>query len=151
MKMIHGSVCITDLTVGGRISYIRKIRGMTQQELGDAVGLDHKTARNMICRYEQTGRVPRGELLSRIAAALDVSINMIREYDFNDPRDMYYLILWSEEICPDYSLGRTVVVLPGNDTHKFFSEKYFEWQKKRRSFRNGEISHLEYFNWKMGV
>ena len=51
------------MTTGEKIKRIRQHRGMTQKELGDAVGL---TA-NRIAQYEMGYRVPKAALLEKMA------------------------------------------------------------------------------------
>ena len=68
--MDNKEIFLKNLTVGSRISYIRRFRGMTQQELGNAIGIKGTKARNIICRYERTGRVPRDGVLKEIAKTI---------------------------------------------------------------------------------
>ena len=60
------------MTVGDKIKKIRTFRGMTQKELGLAVGFEEKGADNRIAQYETNYRVPKWELLDKIAEALRV-------------------------------------------------------------------------------
>ena len=60
------------MTVGEKIKKIRTFRGMTQKELGLAVGFEEKGADNRIAQYETNYRVPKRELLDKIAQALRV-------------------------------------------------------------------------------
>ena len=60
------------MTVGDKIKKIRTFRGMTQKELGLAVGFEEKGADNRIAQYETNYRVPKRELLDKIAEALRV-------------------------------------------------------------------------------
>jgi len=55
--------------IGHRIAEIRQSRGMTQQELGDAIGASNR----MICHYEQGW--PPAYILPKIANALAVSLD----------------------------------------------------------------------------
>ena len=50
------------MTVGDKIKKIRTFRGMTQKELGLAVGFEEKGADNRIAQYETNYRVPKREL-----------------------------------------------------------------------------------------
>ena len=54
-----------------KIKEYRKLRGLTQKELGDKVGVKHNT----ISGYENGSSEPEQDLLFKIATALDVSIN----------------------------------------------------------------------------
>jgi transcriptional regulator with XRE-family HTH domain len=54
---------------GERLTAIRKSRGLTQAELGDAVGVSNR----VIAYYEQDQAQPPGPLLADLAQALHVS------------------------------------------------------------------------------
>ena len=60
------------MTIGEKIKYIRIFRGMTQQQLGVAIGLSAKGADNRMAQYETNYRVPKKDMLEDIAEALDV-------------------------------------------------------------------------------
>ena len=60
------------MTVGDKIKKIRTFRGMTQKELGLAIGFEEKGADNRIAQYETNYRVPKRELLDKMAEALRV-------------------------------------------------------------------------------
>ena len=61
------------IAVGKRIRFFRWLRGMTQKELGKAVGFSSRTASVRIAQYEIGARTPKPELLRHIANALNVS------------------------------------------------------------------------------
>lgn len=61
--------------VGGRVRAARKLRGMTQRELGDAVGLSNK----LICDIEKGIRDVTAREAFRIAAALGVDLTALVE------------------------------------------------------------------------
>ena len=65
------------MTTGEKIKRIRQHRGMTQKELGDAVGL---TA-NRIAQYEMGYRVPKAALLEKMAEVLRISRLALLEPD----------------------------------------------------------------------
>ena len=60
------------MTVGDKIKKIRTFRGMTQKELGVAIGLEEKGADNRVAQYETNYRVPKKDLLNKIAEVLRV-------------------------------------------------------------------------------
>ena len=47
------------MSIGERIRYIRNLRGMTQKELGKAIGFDDRTADIRIAQYESGTRTPK--------------------------------------------------------------------------------------------
>lgn len=87
------------MTVGEKIRVIRTFRGMTQKELGLSVGFDKKGADNRIAQYETDYRVPRKEMLVKIALALNV--NRLNFYSAGKgdsaPEDLLRTLFWLEE------------------------------------------------------
>lgn len=67
--------------IGRRIRFIREERGMTQTELGEAVGLNA----NRIQQYENGARNPKMDLCKKIADALEVEVSA-----FADPNIASY-------------------------------------------------------------
>ena len=61
------------LNVGKRIRRFRTLRGMTQKELGIAVGFSPESADVRIAQYESGARTPKHALLCTLAEALGVS------------------------------------------------------------------------------
>lgn len=61
----------TRLYVANKIREYRKLRGLTQKELGDKIGVKHNT----ISGYEKGTNEPEQDLLFKIAYALNISIN----------------------------------------------------------------------------
>ena len=57
--------------VAQKIKYYRKLKRITQKELGEKIGVKHNT----ISSYENGINQPEQDLLFKIADALDVSIN----------------------------------------------------------------------------
>lgn len=51
------------MTVGDKIKKIRTFRGMTQKELGLAIGFEEKGAVNRIAQYETNYCVPNTDVL----------------------------------------------------------------------------------------
>ena len=64
------------VSIGSRIRFIRLKRGYTQKELGLKVGFSENTAEVRITQYENDARTPRNELLSSIAKALEVEMDL---------------------------------------------------------------------------
>jgi transcriptional regulator with XRE-family HTH domain len=59
--------------LGQRILELRKLKNISQSELGDKVGLSYA----QIGRYETKGVQPPAEILKKIANALDTSVDYI--------------------------------------------------------------------------
>ena len=67
------------MAVGDRIKRARNFRGMTQKELGIAIGFEEKSADIRIAQYESNTRTPKEELLRKIAEVLDVNYRSLYE------------------------------------------------------------------------
>ncbi len=61
------------MAIGERIRFIRNLRGITQKRLGIQAGLPEKTADIRISQYEKGSRVPKDDLIKKLAEVLDVS------------------------------------------------------------------------------
>ena len=86
------------MTIGEKIKYIRIFRGMTQQQLGVAIGLSAKGADNRMAQYETNYRVPKKDMLEDIAEALDVnSLNFISPVS-GSAEDIMQTFFWTRTI-----------------------------------------------------
>lgn len=76
---------------GERLKAAREAAGLTQEELGERVGVTGVT----IMRYEKNQRQPRLKQLSRIALALNISVSELVEPGYwdtltpEDEKDMF--------------------------------------------------------------
>ena len=85
------------MTLGEKIKYLRKFRGMTQKEFGTAVGLDD----NRIAQYETNYRVPKRDLLINMAKALNVDpLAFIPDY-YGFEEEVLHTFFWMEEDFPN--------------------------------------------------
>ena len=92
--------------------------------------------------------MPEDKKLEKIAEILRVNTRLIRPYDLNDSEDLYYIMLWLEELCPNFTVTRQSVADAVNDTQKYLSERYFRWHEMRKKYRTHEITYDEYWEWK---
>lgn len=76
------------MTVGERLRFIRKVRGMPQHELASKV----KLSANRIAQYETDYRVPRKELLQQLAMVLGVDPRFFIATAPNDLTDVIRLL-----------------------------------------------------------
>lgn len=58
------------MNIGENIKKIRKLKGLTQRELADKMGIKQQS----FAQYEQAEKIPKLDTLKKIADALDVSI-----------------------------------------------------------------------------
>lgn len=139
------------MITGERIKFLRKLRRMTQKELGMAVGFPEKTSDIRIAQYESGSRSPKKELTEDLAEVLNVSpaallVPDIETIDgviqtFFALEDMYGL----EIGAADNDIVLRVRNYPENNELR---EALVEWLNKALLLRNGIISEETYDDWR---
>lgn len=137
------------MAIGERIKHIRKLRKMTQRELGTAVGFDEKTADIRMAQYESGTRTPKSDLVSALADELEVSANALTVPDIDSILGLIYTLFAVEDI---YGLtvnsidGEYVLNINKNAGEKAeaLSEVIGAWYDIKSKFASGEIDEEEY-------
>lgn len=138
------------MSTGENIKRIRKFRGMTQKELGIAIGIGEESASPRMAQYETDNRTPRKEMLNKIAVVLDVDPRNISIPTGYKEDDMIYRLLVLEDYFPEMKLernGRTGEVVI-NLQNKKINEFLYQWGTIRGKRKQGMISEDEYMQWK---
>ena len=144
------------MAVGDRIKRARNLRGMTQKELGIAIGFEEKSADIRIAQYESNTRTPKEELLRKIAEVLDVNYRSLYEPTLYAAEDVMYTLFELDEHYPGTRLYEVT-----DTTDPDFPEKHMavsfryrlldeflkEWQLRKKQLREGEITKEEYLEW----
>ena len=149
MAVYYSRPRLKSLKQGDRLAFVRQFRRMSQQELGERIGMPPVHARTLVCRLEKHDRDLKPDRLEAIATVLNVNAAMLKRWDFEDPADLYYQLLWIEELCPDYHFRHSIRTRPENKTHAFLNEKYEAWKEMRRKYGDLRISFEEYWEWKL--
>ena len=158
------------MTVGDKIKKIRTFRGMTQKELGLAIGFEEKGADNRIAQYETNYRVPKRELLDKMAEALRVDRQNFYTIAPGSAEDFMRTFFWLDEDSPGAIRLFQLVRNPGragaaDDTAVRYNDSddwpahppvgmYFqyglvdefmrEWLFRQQELHAGEITREEY-------
>lgn len=94
---------------------------------------------------------PKEDRTYIIADILNINYNSIKKYDYKNPLDVIYILMWLEEIMPNYLIDISKVVkvedlyLYMNDIKKGINE----WNVMRNKRLKREISYEEYIKWKL--
>lgn len=141
------------MTVGDRLRFVRKARGMSQHELASKV----KLSANRIAQYETDYRVPRKELLQQLAVVLGVDPRFFIVTAPNNLTDVIRLLFWLETMMPDSvspiklekrdADSADMGIYLRADTH--FRYLMQNWLRQRKAWQDGNITDDEYFAWKM--
>lgn len=130
---------------GERIKNIRKMRGMTQKELGLAVGFDEATADIRIAQYESDNRTPKTNLLNDMADNLEVCPYALSEPQIETDLSLLHTLFAIEDL---YGLelkeidGEHVFSLTEADSK--LKKALRLWCEKKESLENGEIEEEDY-------
>ena len=139
--------------IGNKIKKIRKIRGLTQKELGVAVGFDEKNADVRIAQYESGVRKPKDKNISAIADALKVNPKMLGHPDIDFFVCLVQSMFWFDDLLA-LKVGKIngdfcfFVDLPKTDVCLMLYKAFDEWHQKQEQHKNGDISEDEYTLWK---
>ena len=145
MLIIYSKPSLENLSQGERISYIRQLRMMSQDEVSDKLGLTGECKRRTMTRYERGDRNPKQYRLKELSKILQVNINSIKQFDFKKLIDIIYFLLWLEELIPNIQIEYEETFINKNKELKLFFE---EWKRMKLKRRKKEISYFQYTDWK---
>ena len=143
MQIIFSKPRLYGLSQGERISYVRQLRMMTQDEVSDKLGITGECKRRTMTRYERDQRKPSNKRLNELSKILQVNINSIKQYNFKNIIDLIYLFSWLEELYPNFGFKMD---LPNNNK---FNNALLEWNNMRIMKNNKSITYEQYLDWKL--
>ena len=172
------------MTLGKRIQKIRKHRKITQKELGVRIGLhevsgksNEKTAETRVAQYENNLKIPRRDVIDKLAVALDVNPLNFESVPEGTLDYIMQTLFWLEESSPgltklfvmenvswrDPAYNGEDRAVKYNDSDDWPASPpmgmYFnnialngflrEWHTRQEERKQGVISDREYFEWKI--
>lgn len=93
------------MTLGERIKKIRVFRKMTMDEFGAALGFEGKSMSVRIAQYETGARVPKQDMLLKIAEVLQCNYKALDDYSLGAAEDIIETLFWLEESLSSSSDG----------------------------------------------
>ena len=149
MRLIYSRPILDDLSQGSRIAFARQFRFMSQDELSDKLGITGENKRRTMTRYEKGQRNPKEDRTKIIAEILNINYNAIKKYDYRNPIDIVYTLIWLEELIPNYNIElASTKNLSSADVLKI-QIAIDKWNKMKSKRDKREISYKEYTNWKL--
>ena len=145
MLIIYSKPSLENLSQGERLSYIRQLRMMSQDEVSDKLGLKGECKRRTMTRYERGDRKPKSYRVEELSKILQVNINSIKQFDFMKSIYIIYFLLWLEELIPNIQIEYEETFINKNKELKLFFE---EWKRMKLKRRKKEISYFQYTDWK---
>lgn len=141
------------MAVSKRIRFFRNLRGMTQEELGKAVGFSSRTAAIRIAQYEGGARTPRPELLKQISDALSVSEDALTTPDLESTACLMHTLFALEDACifSIFSLAGNIELwsdIEDESVPLTVRVMLRTWAELREKYMCGKISKEEYDQWR---
>ena len=149
MRILYTKPELVDLSQGSRIAFARQFRFMTQDDVSDKLGLTGECKRRTMTRYEKGNRNPKDDRTSEIAKILDININAIKKYDYKEPIDLLYTLMWLEELIPKYQIDISKVPNINDENIVMFKQFINEWNIMREKRNKIENTYEEYIEWKL--
>ena len=141
------------MAIGERISFMRKLRGMTQKYLGQQLGFPERSADVRLAQYETGTRTPKEDLTNQIASILDVSPAALAVPDI----DTYVGLLHTFFTLED-RYGLTITSYDGDNCIRLgkkngqvdstILQMLEDWQNQKAKLLAGEISKEKYDEWR---
>ncbi|MCM1362857.1 MAG: helix-turn-helix domain-containing protein [Clostridiales bacterium] len=139
--------------IGDKIYRICYFRGMTQKQLGVAVGFDERSADVRIAQYESGTRTPKQALVEKPAEVFDVNPQFFSNDEIFGAEGVMMLLFELDEYYP-ISI-QDCKDEDGNDRKGMcfgsvlMTDLLSEWQKRKKDLADGKISKVEYTEWKL--
>jgi transcriptional regulator with XRE-family HTH domain len=124
------------------------MRGMTQKELGLAVGFDDSSADVRIAQYESGTRTPKEAMLKKIAEILDVNFRSLYEPTLYAAEDIMYALFELDEHHKIFLTESETQIGVSFDTI-LLNDFLREWLIRKQELAEGAITKEEYSEWKM--
>ena len=137
------------MAVGDRIKRVRNIRGMTQRELGAAVGFDENSADVRIAQYESGTRTPKEAMLTKIAKVLEVNYRSLYEPTLYAAEDLMYTLFELDEHYKISLSEQDKKQIGISFDSKLLNDFMREWLLHKQELAEGTITKEEYQEWKL--
>ena len=141
------------MNTGERIKRIRTLRGMTQKDLGIALGFPERSADVRIAQYESGSRTPKEDVIQEMAKVLKVKPKAIANPDCNTYIGLMYMFFDLEEtygIHVDEVDGELCLRL--DRSRKDYTELFdmlLKWNEARKNGQADFDSSVVYEEWKL--
>lgn len=142
--------------IGERISFFRRLHNYTQKELGKLLGFSDKTCDVRVAQYESGDRVPKEDMLQKIAAIFGISPYALNIPNINSWTSRMHIFFAMEDkygaeikkINDEYYLQIEKADLQEPIITGVRNAVLQEWVDMYSALQKGEISKAEYDRWR---
>jgi len=141
------------MTIGDRIRFFRRRAGMTQRELGMAMGFSPLTAEVRVSQYENGSRKPKPGVLAVLASIFRVAPAAMEVPDIEDRAKLMQTLFAMEDryaLKPIRIYGETFLCVDTLDPFRVdqLNGMLDEWQQQLARMERNEITQEEYDHWR---
>lgn len=140
------------MAIGKRIRYIRKLRKLTQTQLGVKLGFPESSAEVRITQYETGTRTPKENGIKGIADILEVSPLALKVPDIGSNLGLMHTFFALEDIYGlEIKTEDDQLIFQFKDERKLdpsFCQMLFAWAEQAEKLKNDEITKEEYDKWR---
>ncbi len=142
-----------ELSIGERICFFRKKRGLTQEQLGRLIGLPDNSADVRITQYESGSRKPKGDVVKALAEVFGISPFALSISDIDDPLVILHTLFAMEDIYGAWvEKNLSAIALNFDPYNNENAARLFnmlcDWREQFEKRINGIITKEEYDNWR---
>lgn len=138
--------------IGYRIRFIRKLKGLSQENIGLTLGFPKATAEIRISQYETGSRIPRKDLTAAFASILDVSPRILAVPDIHDEAGILSTLFALEDhygLRISGSNGDVCLRFSNQDTRTHdLNNMLHEWLIQTNKLEAGKIDKATYDHWR---
>lgn len=140
------------MAIGERIRWFRNRSGMTQRELGQALGINNLSADSRIGQYEIESRTPKKDMIQKMARIFDVAEEAIDVPNIDTYIGIMHTLFTLEDRC-----GLTVTELEGqiclipDINHRqsmSLRDDLSSWLEIKKRLTSGIIRIEDYDHWR---
>ncbi len=140
------------MAIGERIRFIRKLRKLTQKQLGTAIGFPESSADVRMAQYETGTRTPKEDLTKAIANIFEVSPLALEVPDIDSQLGLMHTFFALEDIYGlEPEIENEKIILQFNDNKVLdvsLLQMLFAWTEQTQKFKSGAITKEEYDQWR---
>ena len=140
------------MATGERIRFIRKLRKLTQKQLGIAVGFPESSADVRMAQYETGTRTPKEDLTKAIANIFEVSPLALSVPDIDSHLGLMHTFFALEDIYglePEQEDEKIVLRFKDNKMlDPSLCQMLYMWAEQMKKLKDGEITKEEYDRWR---
>jgi len=140
------------MKIGERIKYFRKLRNLTQKELGLLMGYEENTASARIFQYESGVRNPTKETLIKLADIFGISRYVFEVQDLTSELVLIHVLFDLENIWDvDIKQIDSYFSMQFQDEEAINPTLFNHlsaWREMKEKYKKGEITAEDYNEWK---